>query len=159
MSLYFGKRYFTELKDAVEKNFYNKILNFIDELSYDQVERIIAQAFSDTKNLYNVNCFRVGEFEDTKSKAMYHLNWLLRTSKDYSYEDTRIPAYDHAIRITNNKKERTLLLQPYHLNYSTMIELVEWCNNYGLEADITTHSGYFPGQTLAIRITKKNERK
>ena len=63
------------------------------------------------------------------------------------------PGSDHAKLYVRDGEGAVFLSQPYELGWEEMQELVEWCRERGLRADVSAReSWYFPGWTVAVRI-------
>jgi excisionase family DNA binding protein len=70
-----------------------------------------------------------------------------------SLDHPNIPGQDHLSEWVMDGKTVKIVMQPYHLTYESMKELVEHCENRGLRADIFAESWHFSGKTIRIDIT------
>ncbi|HML41261.1 MAG TPA: helix-turn-helix domain-containing protein [Bellilinea sp.] len=75
---------------------------------------------------------------------------------EHPCETSIIPGRDHLSEWVKEGKTAKIVMQPYHMSFETMKELVEFCENRGLRADISAESWHFSGKTLRIDITLKS---
>lgn len=67
------------------------------------------------------------------------------------------PGADHSSLWEKGGVPEVFVTQPYVLSFEKMKELVDYCNELGLTANISTWPGWhFPGQAMLIEIRKGN---
>lgn len=72
------------------------------------------------------------------------------------------PGSDHdslwiaEIKPGKKREPYAFVTQPYGLSFQTLQSLVQFCNRYGLKADINALSWYFPTGTLRVVLKKKS---
>lgn len=63
---------------------------------------------------------------------------------------------DHPSLWIKNGKPDVFISQPYHLSLEDMAQLISICNEFGLEATVSTWPGWhFPGAVLSVQVRKK----
>jgi hypothetical protein len=66
-----------------------------------------------------------------------------------------LPGQDHADLFIKDRKPHVFTFQPYGLSWFTLVELVEACQHWRLEARIATWPAWhFPGEVLFVEITR-----
>jgi hypothetical protein len=71
-------------------------------------------------------------------------------------ETQYLPAVDHLSGWKQDGKLTRIISQPYGMSYENVKKTVEFCERWGLEADISAwHSWHFPGHTLAVTYERK----
>jgi len=61
------------------------------------------------------------------------------------------PGSDHVSLWNKDGKASMLVSQPYDLSYRTLKEMLAFCEDHGLEVDISTYpTWHFPGQVLGV---------
>jgi signal recognition particle subunit SEC65 len=69
-----------------------------------------------------------------------------------------IPGADHTSGYVRDKRIVAIVTEPYHLSFREMRELVQFCDERGLRADVDAESSHFPSRTLRILIRKKDDK-
>ncbi len=65
-----------------------------------------------------------------------------------------LPAADHLSEWIQDGKTIAITSQPYGCSWQSLREIVAYCNENGLEAEIEAGSWWFPGRTVLITFTK-----
>jgi excisionase family DNA binding protein len=74
-------------------------------------------------------------------------------SFEHPCDSPNIPGQDHLSEWAMGGKTAKIVMQPYHLSYESMKELVEYCESRGLRADVCAESWHFSGKTIRVDIT------
>lgn len=73
-------------------------------------------------------------------------------SFDHPCDSSNIPGKDHLSEWVADGKTAKIVMQPYHLTYESMKELVKYCEDRGLRADVSAESWHFSGKTIRIDL-------
>jgi excisionase family DNA binding protein len=78
-------------------------------------------------------------------------------SFEHPCDSPNIPGQDHLSEWVLGGKTELIVSQPYHLSYEAIKQLVAFCEERGLRADISGNSWHFPGRTIKVDITVNKE--
>lgn len=70
----------------------------------------------------------------------------------------RPPGDDHGTLFVRGKTVVAYISEPYQVSSSTAKKIVEFCELYQLEFEITSLSTWYPGQTLAVLYWRREDR-
>jgi hypothetical protein len=66
------------------------------------------------------------------------------------------PADDHGRLYVKNGRPQFYLSQPYGLSFENLKQIIQYCDEWGLEASIDgLQSNWYPGDTIAVLYQKK----
>ena len=87
--------------------------------------------------------------------CLYRLLGRERCPNSYEHpcDSPNIPGRDHLSEWVKDGKTAKIVMQPYHLSFEEMKELVEFCEERGLRADIFAESWHFSGKTIRVDVT------
>lgn len=96
------------------------------------------------------------EFQEIygRKRKAWSWQWLVR-KKQNAYDAPRLPGSDHEVYRESGGK-RSIVSQPYHMDWDAIRSLVEVCEEHGLRFDIDGTSAYFPGRTMTVIIRAAN---
>lgn len=137
---------------------YLKAMSALEELltaeGFDKVSRVYAETVSQ----YALQAFTAGGLK-RRSGPHVCIHRLLgaarcpETIKDPC--DSYFPVMQYSTEWTRDGKTEAIVSQPYNLNFLDMKQIVEFCKESGLQAEINVnHSWKFPGQTMLLKYRK-----
>lgn len=75
---------------------------------------------------------------------------LLGKQCKYSLHPCTPPAVDHISLWNKDGKPHVYVSQPYAISWKNLQQIVDYCREHGLQAQISAESWHFPGQTVLL---------
>ena len=101
----------------------------------------------------------LGRYGLKRSTADFCVHTLTRGRRCAQYWNCRtlIPGIDHDTLLTQDRKPKAIMFEPYELSFDTLARLVKFCKANGVEADVDAISSYFPSRTIRVLLLRKGE--